>query len=145
MDYPVKMMSAVQANALVNVDRGGLALQGYDPVAYFTERKPVKGRAGLRYDHEGTIYYFSSDINRSLFINSPSKYEPQFGGYCAYGVSRGKLVPVDVNAFQIVNDRLLLQYSTAVRDQFLQDSQGNLKLADQKWPTLVSTQSKQGR
>ena len=71
-----------------------------------------------------------------MFEKDPAKYEPQFGGYCAYGVAKGHLVPVKIDAFQIVNGRLLMQYDSAVRDTFNKDQSDNLATADKTWPTL---------
>src|SRR3974390_3790281 len=81
-----------QTKSLLNLDKNGLALQGYDPVAFFTDNKPVKGKADLKSVYQGAIYYFASTENKASFDKEPAKYEPAFGGYCAYGVSRNKLV-----------------------------------------------------
>lgn len=119
-----------------NLDRKGVALQGYDPVAFFTAAQPVKGNSAIASTVQGATYYFASAEHKAAFDQAPAKYEPQFGGYCAYGVSRGKLVAVDVNAFQVVDGRLLLQYSRGVREKFNQDVPGNLKRADEQWPII---------
>jgi YHS domain-containing protein len=125
-------LRAAPAGAL-NLDRNGLAVQGYDPVAFFTSPKPVKGLPSITSTRDGATYRFATAEHKAAFDANPAKYEPAFGGYCAYGVSKGKKVEVDVDAFQIVNGRLLLQYSKGVREKFNQDTQGNLKLADAKW------------
>src|SRR6266480_2119099 len=103
-----------QTKTLFNLDKNGVAIQGYDPVAFFTDNKPVMGKPEFPSRHNGALYYFVSKEHRELFKGDPAKYEPVFGGYCAYGVSKGKLLEVDVEAFQIVNGRLLLQYSKGV-------------------------------
>jgi YHS domain-containing protein len=133
---------AAQTKALLNLDKAGVAIQGYDPVAFFTENKPVKGDAKFVFRHNGATYFFASPEHRNLFKADPAKYEPAFGGYCAYGVSRGKLVEIDVAAFQIVDGRLLLQYSKGVRDDFNKDAKGNLAKADATWPALVEKKGK---
>lgn len=133
---------AAQTKTLLNLDKSGVALQGYDPVAFFTEGKPVKGRPEFPARHQGGLYYFASKEHRDLFEAAPAKYEPSFGGYCAYGVSRNKLAEIDVNAFQIVGGRLLLQYSKGVRDSFNQDTSGNLTKANANWPALVENKGK---
>ena len=79
----------------------GIALDGYDPVAFFSVKKPVHGDPGITATHEGATYLFSSEENRDLFQGDPEKYAPQFGGYCAYGVSVNALFPVDVSTWQI--------------------------------------------
>jgi YHS domain-containing protein len=131
-----------QTKTLLNVDKSGLAIQGYDPVAFFTDHKPVKGKSEIPAQYKGAIYFFASKEHRQLFKADPAKYEPAFGGYCAYGVSKGKLVEIDVEAFQIVDGRLLLQYSKGVRDDFNQDAKRNLAKAEFNWPGLVDKKGK---
>jgi YHS domain-containing protein len=131
-----------ETKTLVNLDKTGVAIQGYDPVAFFTDNKPVKGKSDLPIRYNGAFYYFASKEHRDLFKKEPAKYEPAFGGYCAYGVSRDKLVEIDIEAFQIVNNRLLLQYSKGVRDEFNKDAKGTLAKADANWPGLVEKKGK---
>lgn len=133
---------AAQTKTLLNLDKSGVAIQGYDPVAFFTDGKPMKGKPELTARHNGALYYFTSKEHRDLFNADPAKYEPAFGGYCAYGVSRNKLAEIDVDAFQIVNNRLLLQYSKGVRDDFNKDTTGNLAKAEGNWPALVEKMGK---
>jgi YHS domain-containing protein len=131
-----------QTKSLLNLDKAGVAIQGYDPVAFFTDNKPVKGDAKFPVRHNGATYLFASKEHRDAFKADPTKYEPGFGGYCAYGVSRGKLVEIDVEAFQIVAGKLLLQYSKGVREDFNKDSTGNLSKANANWPGLVEKKGK---
>jgi YHS domain-containing protein len=133
---------AAQTKTLLNLDRTGLAIQGYDPVAFFTDGKPVKGNPEFPARYNGALYYFASKEHRDLFKAGPAKYEPSFGGFCAYGVSRNKLVEIEVDAFQIVDGRLLLQYSKGVRDDFNKDTKGNLSKANTNWPALVEKKGK---
>jgi YHS domain-containing protein len=127
---------------LLNLDNTGLAIQGYDPVAFFTDGKPVKGKPEVSARMHGALYFFASKEHRDIFKADPAKYEPSFGGYCAYGVSRGKLVEIDVEAFQIVDGHLLLQYSKGVREDFNKDSNGNLAKANANWTGLVDKKGK---
>ena len=131
-----------QTKSLLNLDKTGVAIQGYDPVAFFTDNKPVKGKEEFALRHNGATYYFTSKDHRDEFKARPEKYTPAFGGYCAYGVSRNKLVEIDVNAFQIVDSRLLLQYSKGIRDDFNKDTKGNLSKAETNWPGLVQKNAK---
>jgi len=131
-----------QSKSLLNLDKSGVAVQGYDPVAFFTDGKPVKGNPQFTSSLKGATYYFASAEHKAAFDKEPAKYEPQFGGYCAYGVTKGKTVPIEVDAFQVVNGRLLLQYDKGIRDKFNKDTQGNLKLADSNWPALVASKGK---
>lgn len=119
-----------------NVDKRGLALQGYDPVAFFTDGKPVLGKAEFHASYHEVTYRFASAEHQQMFEKDPAKFEPQFGGYCAYGVSKGHLAPVKVEAFQIVNGRLLMQYDTKVKEEFNQDQSANLAAAEKKWPEI---------
>jgi YHS domain-containing protein len=127
---------------LNNLNKDGVALDGHDAVAFFTQGKPVKGNPEVQSIYRGARYYFSSAENKKSFDADPAKYEPQFGGYCAYGVSKGGLYEVELDAFQIVNGRLLMQYNKEARDEFNKDPQGRLKMADSNWPKLVE---KKGR
>jgi YHS domain-containing protein len=133
---------AAQTKSLLNLDRAGLAIQGYDPVAYFTDGKPIKGKPEFSARHNGGTYHFASKEHRELFAAAPKKYEPQFGGFCAYAVSRGYTARIDPEAFQIVDGRLLLQYSKGVRDDFNKDTKGNLSKADANWPGVVEKKGK---
>jgi YHS domain-containing protein len=140
------LCSAVAAFAagkqLVNVDSNGVALQGYDPVAFFTDHKPVQGNSQFQSQYGGAKYYFASAEHKQLFDKEPSKYEPQFGGYCAYGTSQGHTAPIKIDAWQIVDGRLLMQYDRDVKDEFNKDQAGNLKKADQNWPGLIEKYGK---
>lgn len=131
-----------QTKTLLNLDDSGIAIQGYDPVAFFTDNKPVKGDPKILAKRDGAIYYFASTDHRELFLKDPAKYEPVFGGYCAFGVSRDKLIEIDVDAFQIVDDKLYLQYSKSVRDKFNKDPKGNMAKANANWPALVEKNGK---
>lgn len=130
------------ADKKLNLDKQGLAIQGYDPVAFFTQHKPVKGNPQFQSQYHGGTYYFASAEDKAMFDANAEKYEPSFGGFCAYGVSRNKLVEIDVEAFQIVDGRLLLQYSKGVQKDFNKDTQGNLAKADKNWPGLSQPKSK---
>lgn len=131
-----------ESKALLNLDKSGLAIQGYDPVAFFTENKPVKGRMEFQSAYHGATYYFASADDKARFDKEPAKYEPAYGGFCAYGVSRNKLVEVDPAAFQIVDGRLMLQYSKGVQKDFNKDVQGNVARANANWPGLVEKKGK---
>ena len=135
-------VACVHAGEVVNIDKNGLALQGYDPVGYFTDGKPVKGSPEFTASYKGATYQFASAEHRDLFQQSPAKYEPQFGGYCAYGASRGKTVPIKIETWEIVNGRLLLQYDLDVKSKFDKDPQGTLRKADENWPGLVEKYGK---
>lgn len=136
------LVSLAGAKELLNLDRQGVAIQGYDPVAFFTDGHPVKGNPQIQSEYKGAKYYFASAEHKAAFDKEPARYEPQFGGYCAYGVSHGSRAPIKIEAWQIVNGRLLMQYDLGVKDDFNKDQQGTLKKADQNWPGLVEKYGK---
>src|SRR6266852_8850854 len=117
----IALSTVAPAKKLLNVDRNGVAIQGYDPVAFFTDNRPVKGNAQFQSDYRGAKYYFASAEHKAAFDKESAKYEPQFGGYCAYGASRGKTVPIKIETWEIVNGRLLLQYDLDVKSKFDKD------------------------
>ena len=131
-----------QTKTLLNLDKTGVAIQGYDPVGFFTDNHPVKGDSKFVIKRDGAIYLFASKEHKELFAKDPAKYEPAFGGYCAYGVSRNKLVEIDVEASQVVDGKLLLQYSKGVRADFNKDAKGNLAKANANWPALLAKKGK---
>ena len=131
-----------EGRSLQNLDKNNVAVQGYDPVAFFTENKAIKGKPEFKSVYEGATYLFASGENKKRFEKEPNKYRPAFGGYCAFGVSRNKLVEIDPEAFQIVDGRLLLQYSKGVRNDFNKDVQSNLVKANENWPALVEKKGK---
>jgi len=90
----------------------GVAIEGYDPVSYFTQKKAVKGKKDLAYKYEGVTYYFSSPSNKDMFIKDPKAYEPQYGGWCAYAMgASGEKVEVDPETFKILDGKLYLFYN----------------------------------
>jgi YHS domain-containing protein len=133
----VTLSGVTLAKELNNLDANEVALQGYDPVGFFTENRPVKGNQQFQSHYHGATYYFASAEHKAAFEKDPARYEPQFGGFCAYGASRGKAVPIKIEAWQIVNGRLLMQYDLDVKGKFNTDPQGNLSKADRNWPGLV--------
>jgi YHS domain-containing protein len=134
----VSTAAFAQDKTLQNVDKHGVAIQGYDPVAFFTQGKPVKGQAQFESTYKGAKYLFASAEDKAAFEANPAKYEPQFGGFCAYAVSEGHTAPVKIDAFMIVNGRLLMQYDFDVKKIFEKDPQGRLVKADKNWPGIVS-------
>ena len=130
------------AKDLKNLDKNGVAIQSYDPVAFFTDNRPVKGSSQFQSEYRGAKYYFATAEHKAAFDNDPAKYEPQFGGYCAYGASQGHPAPIKIEAWQIVNGRLLMQYDLGIKDKFNKDQQGNLHKADQNWPGIVEKYGK---
>jgi len=116
---------------------GGIAIRGMDPVAYFTQGKPVQGNPDHAVMWRGATWYFSSAENAERFMRMPRKYSPQYGGHCAYAASKGALAPTDPNAFTIHDGKLYLNFSKQVREIWAQDIPGNVEKADAYWPELI--------
>lgn len=117
-------------------ERNNMAIDGYDPVAYFTEQKPVKGSPEFRSDFQGSTFQFASAAHRDAFAADPSKYAPQYGGYCAYGMAKGYKAAIDPAAFTVVSDKLYLNYSETVRSRWVMDIPGYIRKADVNWPDV---------
>lgn len=120
----------------VNVDAQGLALRGHDPVAYQTQNRAVPGVAQFTATHEGATYRFASAANRDAFRANPARYAPAFGGFCAMGVAMGRKLDGDPTLFRVVDNRLYLNVSAPVQQRWLQDIPGNIRAANERWPSL---------
>lgn len=108
-------------------------IRGYDPVSYFTDNKAIKGSQDLSYLYQGQVWQFATAENRQRFIQQPDRYTPQYGGYCAYAMSHGFVVETDPEAFSIVDDKLYLNYSLSVRENWLEDTPGYIQSANNSW------------
>ena len=124
------------AGTVYNVGWTGVAIKGYDPVAYFTEKMPVKGDSDFEYEWSGAKWRFASSENLEMFKGNPEKYAPQYGGHCAYGVANNYLVKIDPDAWTVYEGRLYLNYSLSVREQWKEDIPGHIEKADANWPKL---------
>ncbi len=114
----------------------GVAISGYDPVAYFTSGKAVHGDPAITATHDGATYRFASGADRALFVADPARYEPQFGGFCAFGTAEGHKATIDPEAFTIIGGKLYLNYNQDVWATFKQDPQGYIRKAEANWPTV---------
>ena len=112
------------------------AIAGYDPVAYFTEGKPVKGSETFTYNWKDADWYFSSQQNLDSFKQSPEKYAPQYGGYCAYACSKGRKASTDPNAWTIVDGKLYLNHSIEVKEKWIKDQKERIDEGDKNWPGI---------
>jgi YHS domain-containing protein len=122
-------------------EKGGAAIRGHDPVAYFKEGKPVKGSPEHKAEHKGSVFHFASKANRDAFAADPAKYAPQYHGFCAFGVAGGYKASVDPAAFTVVGDKLYLNYSRSIQRQWRADIPGFVAKGDRNWPA-VSGQTK---
>ncbi len=129
--------SAFAAKPPVFAD-GGVAINGYDPVAYFTQSEPVKGDAAFTSEWNGASWQFSSAETKAMFDADPEKYAPHYGGYCAYAVSKGYTATTDPDAWSIVDDKLYLNYSKTVRALWRRNEAANIAKADANWPSVLA-------
>ncbi|MBI4910774.1 MAG: YHS domain protein [Acidobacteria bacterium] len=120
----------------VNANRMGVAVKGYDVVAYFTESKPVKGSPQFSFDWMGAKWQFASAAHRDQFSAEPAKYAPQYGGYCAWAVGHNYTADTDPEAWRIVDGKLYLNYNKSVQQKWEQDRGKWIADADKNWPTL---------
>ena len=128
-------VNAGEKGAVFN--ESGVAIRGYDPVAYFTEQKAVAGDAAITHEWQGAIWQFASAAHREQFVADPEKYAPQYGGYCAYAASNNYIAPTDPHAWTVHNRKLYLNYSKHVRTRWKEDVPGNISRADDNWPDLM--------
>ena len=124
-----------------NLDKK-VAIQGYDPVAYFTQKKAVKGKATITSTYEGVIYNFSSQANKETFAKNPSGYEPQYGGWCSYAMgANGEKVEVNPETFKIVDGKLNLFYNAFFNNtlkSWNKDEVNLKKKADANWKKFIN-------
>ncbi|MFK0166582.1 YHS domain-containing (seleno)protein [Rhizobium sp. NPDC090279] len=116
--------------------KNGIAINGYDPVAYFTDHKPVKGSQKYTAKYEGATFYFASADHRDMFASDPTLYAPQFGGYCAYGAAEGHKAPTEPQAYTVVDGKLYLNYNDDVLKTWRQDVPGYIAKANANWGTV---------
>jgi len=121
----------------VNKDRDGVAIEGYDPVAYFTMDKPVKGSEQFVHRWQGAEWRFANQEHLDLFKANPEKYAPQYGGYCAYAVSKNSTASIDPDSWKIVDGKLYLNYSKRIQRRWEKDIPGYIAKADKNWPGLI--------
>lgn len=123
-----------------NLSKKGLAIEGYDPVAYFTEQKAVKGNSALAVFDEGVLYHFATEANKQLFLKNPRQYQPQYGGWCAYAMGdSGEKVEIDPETFKIVAGKLYLFYHSWTNNTLTKWNKNESKLkanADANWAKL---------
>jgi YHS domain-containing protein len=128
----------VAGKSLVLKTKNGLAIQGYDPVAYFTDNKALKGTTKFTSEFDGAKYLFASAEHKRLFDGGPAKYAPAYGGYCGYAASINRLSPISPEWFQIEDNKLILQHNKKAFDLFNKELKENVVKADVNWPGLVA-------
>ena len=119
-----------------------VAIQGYDPVAYFVQKKAVKGKSTLASTYDGVVYHFSSQTNKDLFLKNPSSYEPQYGGWCAFAMGDyGEKVEINPETFKIIDGKLYLFYNAFFNNtlkSWNKDETNLKKKADANWKKIYN-------
>lgn len=128
--------SAAWAGVDTETDENGIILAGHDAVAYFTQGKPVLGKATITAVHNDAIYRFSSEENRDMFVSNPDKYAPAYGGFCAYGATFGKKFEINGKAFEIVDGVLYVNKDENVYKAWAKSIPTHIDEADQEWPKI---------
>ena len=126
---------------LVNTDKKGVALEGYDPISYFTDGKPMKGDPKIEATFNGALYHFVSQEHRETFEKAPTKYVPAYGGYCGYAASVGKVRPANPLVWSIVDGQLIVQHTKGAAELWAKDVAGNRVKADKYWPLLIEAKA----
>ena len=127
---------AVFAGVDTETDENGIILAGHDAVAYFTEGKPVLGKATITAVHNDAIYRFSSQKNRDMFVSNPDKYAPAYGGFCAYGATFGKKFEINGKAFEIVDGVLYVNKDESVYKAWAKNIPTHIDEANEEWPEI---------
>lgn len=115
---------------------GNLALKGYDPVAYFAEKRAAKGSKQLLHNYAGATWQFVNAANRDLFAQDPERYMPQYGGYCAWGISQAKFFDGDPEVWKVVNGKLYVNYNKEIEKAWEQNILDFIEKADTNWLTV---------
>lgn len=118
----------------------GAALAGYDPVSYFESNTPVRGQPQYAVVWKGVEWHFATDENREAFERDPRAFAPQFGGYCAYAMAKGKLVGTDPMAWQVVDGRLYLTHSPEIEEMWREATVEYIRMAEAHWPVILCEQ-----
>jgi YHS domain-containing protein len=139
-DNGIVVLAEGTAKPRMNVDSNGVILKGYDPVAYFTRHQAVKGNPAIQTRFGGVIYYFVSVANKVAFSKNPSRYVPQYGGFCAGHVSKGELKDSDPTAFFIYKGKLYMCSTADSAKEFRSNTDENIRKADENWVPLSRAQ-----
>ncbi|MBL8520454.1 MAG: tat pathway signal sequence domain protein [Betaproteobacteria bacterium] len=132
-------LMAGNAHAGEYFETDGLAIGGYDPVAYLTEQRAAVGSAQFTATHRGSVFRFVSAVHRDTFIAAPDKFAPQYGGFCAFGASRGYKAVTTPETFSIVEGKLYLNYNAEVKAMWTKDVSGYIAKADRQWAEVAKT------
>lgn len=132
----IALLTACQGYAGEIFAPDGVAIHGYDPVAYFTEKRPVEGSQKFSTTYKGATFHFASAAHRDAFVKNPERYAPQYGGFCAYGTARGYKASTEPQAFSLVDGKLYLNYDDNIKKTWSADTSGYIDKADANWDSV---------
>lgn len=138
--WAAERINTLEKQGLFSYQPNGIAIRGYDTVAYFTQARPVEGDDQFTTEWQGATWKFSSQEHLDLFTTDPEKYAPQYGGYCAYGVAQNNLVKIEPDQWTIHDDKLYLNYNAKLNKEWKKDIPGFIKTADKLFDSLLETQ-----
>jgi YHS domain-containing protein len=138
--WAAERINTLEKQGLFSYQPNGIAIRGYDTVAYFTQGMPMEGRDEFTTEWQGAKWKFSSQEHLDLFTANPEKYAPQYGGYCAYGVAQNNLVKIEPDQWTVVDGKLYLNYNAKLNKEWKMDIPGYIKTADSVFETLLKTQ-----
>lgn len=135
---PLALSTTARAAKPAVYANDGIAIDGTDAVAYFTQDRPVAGKPRLSHDWMGVTWLFSSEVNRAAFAANPEDFAPQYGGYCAYAVSEGYTASTTPEAWKIVDGKLYLNYSRSIQRRWERNIPERIAAADANWPSVLA-------
>ena len=121
--------------------KNNVAVQGYDPVAYFVDGEPTKGTDAYKTDYMGAEFRFASQENLDAFTENPEAYAPQYGGYCAWAIAKGKYAKGSAKHWAIVDGKLYQNYNKSIQRKWNKDTEGFIENGDEQWSSLQGTTS----
>lgn len=136
MAFPPLSLPATEVGAEPIFATGGVALSGYDVVAYFTDADAVRGDPVISHRWQGVDWFFSSDVHRALFVANPELYMPLYGGFCGIGAAHGGLVPSSPTAWTVHEGKLVLNMNQQVAETWRYNPNINIERADRNWPAM---------
>lgn len=133
-------INTLEKSGLFGYKPSGVAIRGFDTVAYFTDDMPVEGSENFTTEWQGATWKFASQQHLDMFKENPEKYAPQYGGYCAYGVAQDSLVKIEGDNWTIVDEKLYLNYDDKLQDKWEKDIPGFIEEANNKFEPLLSSE-----
>ena len=137
--FAAEPINTLEKSGFFGYKPNGIAIRGFDTVAYFTEGKAVKGKPSIATDWNGATWHFSKQEHLDLFTADPEAYAPQYGGYCAYGIAVDNLVKIEGDLWDIVDGKLYLNFNKKLQNKWRSDIAGYIKIADEKFDGLIAS------